>query len=77
MELKEIIFDLIFHVFDNNKKLFNKDKLDKLVKIKDEHNRTILHYAVLQNKIDIVKLLLSNYWKQVDVDLIYNFGYNA
>jgi uncharacterized protein (DUF1778 family) len=79
MELKEIIFDLIFNVFDNNKieELFNKDKLDKLVKIKDEHNRTILHYAVLQNKIDLVKFLLSNYWKQIDVDLIDNFGYTA
>ena len=77
-KLKTIAF-LISNLFDNNKieELFNKDILDKLVKVKDEHNRTILHYAVLQNKIDLVKFLLSNYWKQIDVDLIDNFGYTA
>jgi superfamily I DNA/RNA helicase len=77
-KLKTIAF-LISNLFDNNKieELFNKDILDKLVKVKDEYNRTILHYAVLQNKIDLVKFLLSNYWKQIDVDLIDNFGYTA
>jgi hypothetical protein len=77
-KLKTIAF-LISNLFDNNKieELFNKDILDKLVKVKDECNRTILHYAVLQNKIDLVKFLLSNYWKQIDVDLIDNFGYTA
>ena len=77
-KLKVVVF-LIFNVFNNNKieELFNKDILDKVVKVKDEYNRTILHYAVLQNKIDLVKFLLSNYWKQIDVDLIDNFGYTA
>jgi hypothetical protein len=77
-KLKTIVF-IISNLFDNNKieELFNKDILDKLVKVKDEYNRTILHYAVLQNKIDLVKFLLSNYWKQIDVDLIDNFGYTA
>jgi hypothetical protein len=77
-KLKTIAF-FISNLFDNNKieELFNKDILDKLVKVKDEYNRTILHYAVLQNKIDLVKFLLSNYWKQIDVDLIDNFGYTA
>jgi ankyrin repeat protein len=70
-KLKVVVF-LIFNVFNNNKieELFNKDILDKLVKVKDEHNRTILHYAVLQNKLDLVKFLLSNYWHQIDVNLI-------
>jgi len=77
-KLKTIAF-LIPNLFDNNKieELFNKDILDKLVKVKDEYNRTILHYAVLQNKIDLVKFLLSNYWNQIDVDLIDNFSYTA
>ncbi len=77
-KLKVVVF-LIFNVFNNNKieELFNKDILDKLVNIKDEHNRTILHYAVLQNKIDLVKFLLSNYWAQIDVNLKDNFGYTA
>jgi len=77
-KLKTIAF-LISNLFNNNKteELSNKDILDKLVKVKDEYNRTILHYAVLQNKLDLVKFLLSNYWKQIDVDLIDNFGYTA
>jgi serine/threonine protein kinase len=76
--LKVVVF-LIFNVFNNNKieELFNKDILDELVRIKDEHNRTILHYAVLQNKIDLVKFLLSNYWGQIDANLEDNFGYTA
>lgn len=76
------LFNLIKnHKYNEFKKKLNKD-ID--INIQDEYNNTLIHYAIIFNQIEIIKLLLSYQCKidYIDTDgktILYypiKYGYN-
>jgi ankyrin repeat protein len=84
MNINKELFNLIKnHKYDEFKKLLNKNK-DIDINLQDEYNNSLIHYAIVFNQEEIIKLLLSYECNidYIDIDgktILYypiKYGYN-